>query len=214
MHRLFFPVLAIFGLMLAMGSSARADNITFYLTTHECNAPGPCATISNAAAVSVVVTTTTGSAGDWTGATVEFFGPTSPSGNVPGPVDILVNGTATCTTTDGGPACTAGGSGGGNDGGFGGTFSFGTGAGTPATITDTLTATGSNFWTSAATVLKDSTGYGPQYSHGFMAFDNAAGTQFAGYYTSASVPEPTSVLLFGSVVLLVGGVLRRKLVRS
>ncbi len=36
----------------------------------------------------------------------------------------------------------------------------------------------------------------------------------AGYITTDQVPEPTSVILFGSVALLAGGVLRRKLVRS
>jgi hypothetical protein len=61
-----------------------------------------------------------------------------------------------------------------------------------------------------------STGFGTEYPNGFEAEATAIHGDFnkqtAGEYTGSSVPEPTSVILFGSVALLVGGALRRKLV--
>jgi hypothetical protein len=75
---------------LTVTAQARADVIDFYLNQPECT--GSCtsapALIPNSSAVEVVVATTTGSTGDYTGATVEFV---APSGNIDTPAWINVN---------------------------------------------------------------------------------------------------------------------------
>lgn len=219
MRKLCVSVVAVVGLMLAMGTSVRADSITFYLTQGECTsncgagtAPAP---ISNSSAVSVTVTTTTGSAGDWTGATVTF---TAPSGTIDAPVLINASGaveassateslapSSPCTvgvTIAGVSSCAAG-----SEDHFG-TMNIETGsAGGKSTITITLTAESTNSWADAAAVLKPTTGYGAAYSQGFEAVEG--GNQYAGYY-SGTVPEPASVLLFGSVLLISACFFRRK----
>ena len=72
-----------------------------------------------------------------------------------------------------------------------GTFTTETGAGTPASITITLTAAGSTTWASAADVLTPTTGAAGIYGHGFQAFaEHGLGStsgQYAGFY---SIPGP------------------------
>ena len=70
-----------------------------------------------------------------------------------------------------------------------GTMTNGTGSeGGFSTVTFTLTALGSNFWTDAADVLTPTTGYAAAYGHGFEAVTAA---QDAGYSTSyGSVNRP------------------------
>jgi hypothetical protein len=176
---------------LTIAAQARADVIDFFLTQGECTggcgagtAPAP---ISDSSAVKVIVTGTTGSLGDYTGATVELIAPSPANGNIDAPVWINVNGiyttdyTATVSSTS--PTgidldVTTG-----SEDHFG-PFDLGTGGGGPySTVTFTLTAATGYSWTDAADVLTPTTGYGAAYSHGFEVTTAA---QYAGY----AVPAP------------------------
>jgi hypothetical protein len=177
---------------LTIAAQARAD-VIFYLTQGECT--GSCgagtapALISNSSAVEVMVTGTTGSLGDYTGATVELIAPSPAGGNIDAPVWINVNGTyttdytATVSSTSpntiaSSPVVTTG-----SEDHFG-PFDLGTGGGGPySTVTFTLTAATGYSWTDAADVLTPTTGYGAAYSHGFEVTTAA---QYAGY----AVPAP------------------------
>ncbi len=117
MKKLLFSLLAVFGLMFTIGSSAGADSIDFYLTTAEIPPGG---TISQANAVEVVVTTT-GSGPNYTGATVEFVAPSG--GTIVTPIWINVNGDFTATVSIAGGVVTTP----GEEDGFG-TMNLGTGA--------------------------------------------------------------------------------------
>jgi len=185
---------------LTVAPQARADVISFYLTQGECTggcgagtAPAP---ISNASAVEVIVTTTVGSVGDFTQATVEFV---APSGNIDTPAYINVNdGGVQAHVT--GTVSIAGGvtrSDPGQAEDHFGNMNTWTGAVQAPTVTFTLTTAGGFFWTGAANVLMPTVGYGAAYSQGFEATSAA---QFAGYYTPPAVPEPSSLVLFGTAL--------------
>jgi hypothetical protein len=218
MKKLLFSVLAVFGLMLAMGSSAFADPISFNLTYYETGSAVPIAD-----QVTVTVTTTTGSAGDWTGATVTFTpaaGSSLTSIDTPTYINVdPTGGTITCSAPSVG-GCTA--AGGGN---YMGVMSFGTGAVEgKSSVTMTL-STSSGDWASAASVLTptcpsnnsapscvngyddgsendSSKGYNPTYFSQGNEAEVEGGTQITGYYTA--VPEPSGMLLLGSGLLALG----------
>jgi PEP-CTERM motif len=175
---------------LTIAAPARADVIDFYLNQPECT--GSCTTvpplISDSSAVEVIVTGTTGSLGDYTGATVEFV---APSADIDSPALINVNGSYSATVSIPGGVV-----GPGNEDHFG-TFSAESSAVEAPTVTFTLTATGGNFWTDAADVLTPTTNYATAYGHGFEATTAA---QYAGYYAPAPVPEPASIALFGAAL--------------
>jgi len=189
---------------LTIAAPARADTIDFFLTQGPCTggcgagtAPAPI-TASNTDAVEVQVSTT-GSGPDFTGATVEFIGLNNGTTNVPAPTFINVNGTFSATVSVAGGVTGAG-----SPTGDWGTFDESNSANTAGTITYTLTATGSNFWTDAADVLTPTTGFAAAYSHGFEAATSTTGTgKFAGYYSA-----PAPLIGHGLLVLLTtGGVL-------
>lgn len=183
--RKLFTILAVFGLMLAMGSSARADQISFNLSTiANDGSGGPLhgGTTPLADLVTVTVTTcqdsagfnasygcnTPGATGPYTEATVEFSpaaGSSLPGGDVSAPALIKISGAFSCTTNDGGPGCSS-------DGSFDtfGAFSVESGSVSQTDIIFDLTAVSGNSWTSAAGVLTPTTGYdSSSYSHGFEA---------------------------------------------
>ncbi len=191
---------------LTIAPQARADVIDFFLTQGECTggcgagtAPAPI-TASNADAVEVIVTTTTGSAGDWTGATVEFLGVNDGATNIDTPAYINVNGTPSTDFTA--TVSIAGGVTYGDQAeDHFGNMNVWTGAVKSGTVTFTLTAADSYFWTNAADVLTPTTGYGAAYSHGFEA---VTASQYAGYYT----PVPAPLIGHGVPgILAVAGVL-------
>jgi hypothetical protein len=179
---------------LTIAAQARADTIDFYLNKTE----------SGGAATSpyteVIVTLTqsnftTAASGASAYATVEFL---PPSGDVPAPVGINVNGAITLASTS-------------NAGGLGGTgctddagcFNHETGAGAHTEITiDLVLASGT--WADAADVLIGN-------SKGWEAADNFASTpQDVGTYTAT--PLPTALPLFATVLVGAMGLLgwRRK----
>jgi hypothetical protein len=218
------PAMAALVVALTIASQARAGQIMFGLTTAEGGA-----TITPT--VEVIVTTTTGTAGDFTGATVEFE---ALSGTIDTPAIINVNGDFTASSANSivgnhsgnmgpisGPQSedTFGEMSGGSPGGITGN----------TTITFTLAAAGTNSWADAAAVLiptcpdteptpsagcggygvsgGDSLGYSPaEYTHGFEA---VTGAQDAGYDVPA-VPEPSTLALLGVGLLALFGVAGRR----
>ena len=203
--------MAVAAAALTIAAEARADSISFFLNQGECT--GTCgagtapALISNSSAVEVVVTTTLGTIGDFTKATVEFIAPGTTT--IDTPVFINVNGTYNTTysaSVVGNNNSVGGVTGSGSEDHFG-TMTNGTGAvGGNNTITFTLTELGTNFWTSAASVLVATTGFGAAYGHGFEAVEG--GNQFAGYYSAT--PLPATISLFTGGLGVFGFLARRK----
>ena len=201
---------AVFALAvpLAIASQARADVIDFWLNQPECTGgcgagTAPALISPNSSAVEVIVTGTTGSLGHYTGATVEFEAPGAPGpSTIDTPAYIKVNGSFSATVN-----LPGGVTGPGSEDHFG-TFNLGSAANEGhSTVTFTLTATGSNFWTDAADVLTPTTGYGAAYGHGFEAVTAA---QDAGEYVDAPVPEPSTLALLGVGLLALCGVTGRR----
>ncbi|MGP0084734.1 MAG: hypothetical protein ACLP0B_14045 [Steroidobacteraceae bacterium] len=192
-------VMAAVAAALTLAAQARADTIDFYLNTNENGNP------ATSPYVEVIVTLTesnftTAAAGASAYATVEFV---PPSGDIPAPVGINVNGTVTGTSNAGG----LGGTGCTDDAGC---FNHETGAVSVSTITIDLTLT-SGTWADAAAVLIAN-------SDGWEAADNFASTpQDVGKYVAAT-PLPAALPLFatglGTMGLLFGWRRKRKSARS
>jgi PEP-CTERM motif len=218
------PAMAALAVALTIASQARADVISFYLTTTESGG-----TISQSSAVEVTVDLTSDTA-----ATVTFTG-TGTTGTIVTPVELNILGQYSATAT-GNSSGTIGiaAPGTGSEDTFG-TMSLETGTATGNhTITIDLTAGGTNSWASAANVLtptcgpdngpahpscvlgymdpiteneaNSSTGYGTQFSHGFDA-EVSFSTQDAGEFVP--VPEPSTLALFGGGLLAFFGVAGR-----
>ncbi len=190
----YLPAMAAVAAGLTMAAQARADVIDFFLNQPECT--GACHTlpslIPNSSSIEVIVTGTTGTSGDYTGATVEFV---APSGKIDTPALINVKGSYHATVSIPGGVV-----GPGNEDHFG-TFSAETGAVKSPTVTFTLTATDGNFWTDAANVLTPTTNFAAIYGHGFEAVTAA---QDAGEFVPA--PEPSTLALLGVGLLAIFGV--------
>ncbi len=230
----------LLGLMLAIGSPARADSISFDLSTIANDLPGgPLVggTVPPAYLVTVTVTTgvANGSATAISGLNVSCpggaancfqvdFHPAAGSSltYVPDPVFINVKGTFAAKGNDGIPS---------GPGGFDsfGTFSVGSGAAKPADVYFWLVPTGGNSWASAADVLTPTTNFDQsKYSQGFMAGDgffkiaidqdgagpnpSSTDAQQAGYFTP--VPEPATMILLGSGLIALAGYGRKKFLRK
>jgi hypothetical protein len=189
---------------LTIAGQARADVIDFYLNQPECTdgcgAGTAPALLSNANSVEVIVTTTAGSAGDYTGATVELVAPDSTT--IDTPIWLNINGIADSSPSYSNLSVSITHTGGtdpavdettGSEDHFG-TFNLGTGSQSGnTTVTFNLTATGTLFWTDASTVLKPTTGFGAAYSQGF---DVVTAAQNAGFY--AATPLPAALPLFAT----------------
>ena len=174
---------------LTISAQARADTIDFYLNTNENGSP------ATSPYVEVIVELTqsnftTAATGASQYATVEFL---PPSGDVPDPVGINVNGAITAASTS-----NAGGLGGAGGTDDAGTFNHETGAGAYTEITiDLILASGT--WADAADVLIAN-------SKGWEAADNFAGSpQDVGTYTATPLPDALplfATVLFGAMGLL------------
>jgi hypothetical protein len=222
MHRFRFSILAACGLMLGLGSYAFGDS--FYLTIPEdgshCVANEGAGACAPADTVSVDVEEVTGMTPGTSTATVTFTGLTvgttpymmySVLFNVSGTFNITedsvtVGGVTTNTTEPG-------------DGGTSldqyGSFNV---ALTTHDATEVVFDLDEGSWTSAGGVLMATTGYSTTYySQGFDAAAQVITTNMgthmdtAGFY--GSTPEPTSMVLLGSILLAVGIATRRKAVQ-
>lgn len=209
------PAMTVLAVALTITSQARADVISFYLTTTESGG-----TISQSSAVEVTVDLTSSTA-----ATVTFTAPGTST--VDAPVELNINGDYSATSTEG---ITTDGS----EDSFG-VMSLETGSGQGhSSITIDLTAEGGNSWASAANVLTptcpvevatpscvvgyndpssenqagNSTGYGTQFSHGLEA-EVSNSPQDAGYDVPV-VPEPSTLALLGAGLLALFGVAGRR----
>jgi len=201
---------------LTIAAQARAGTVDFWLNQPECT--GGCgagtapALLTNANSVEVIVTTTAGSAGDYTGATVELVAPGATT--IDTPIWLNINGISDSSPNYSNLSVVITHTGGtdpavdettGSEDHFG-TFNLGTGAQTgDTTVTFALTATGSLFWTDASTVLKATTGFGAAYSQGF---DVVTAAQNAGFLTAT--PLPAALPLFMTGLGLVGFAARRR----
>ena len=203
-----FVIVAVFALMLAMGLPARADSISFDLSTIANDGPGgPLHGGTVPAAYLMTVTVTTGVLNGSTtsgplaltvncpnGAASCFQVQIQPAAGsslnyVPDPVYINVNGVLNSTFNalgnDGIP------SGPGTFDSFG-TMSVGSGAAKPAQIDFWLVPINGNSWASAANVLIPTTNYNhTYYSQGFMAVDGFFKTSIDQDGTNPTNPSST-----------------------
>lgn len=210
MKRLLFALIAVFGLTLAMGSSAFAQTIDFYLNTAESGGPAspPAGTIE--AIIDLTSPTT---------AIVTFENVSGNSSYQISNVFLNVNGTVkigscgTGTTTDCGAVTGTGLTGAGYNtflNTSSNNYDWGpfnneveTNGGNATSISFTLTDT-SGTWTSPSNVITLTSG-GVDASVDLV---KQSGTQRAGEYT---VPEPGTLTLLGTGLLGIAGLLRRKL---
>lgn len=183
--------LAAVAASLTFAAQARAAPLDFWLTQGECTgscgagtAPAP---ISDASAVEVQINLLSS-----TSATVEFI---APSGDIDTPAYINVNdggvvGNVSATVSIAG-GVTRSDPGQAED--HFGDMNTWTGAVKAPTVTFTLTALNGFDWTSAASVLMATTGYGAAYGQGF---DAVTAAQYAGFISAT--PLPATLPLFAS----------------
>jgi hypothetical protein len=228
MRKMFF-VIGVIGVMLAMGSSAHADIISFNLATEEGGGATPSASLITVTVTTNVAAGTLCPLGTSSSVCVEVeFAPAvgSTLTKINQPSEINVNGTFDASTPDSGGfaggfnICGPGTAntcvGGGEGASFFGTMNLETAGTDIADVFIYLTpGPGNNAWSDTAgaanVLLPTSKGFDALVANDPIPSHDPV--QVGGEYTASPVPEPTSVLLLSTVALLVGGTVRKRVVR-